>query len=247
MELLAAVGVVTFTVVALVIGLRMLISWTRTREVTELLVGLPLLCLGPLAFPSGIIGFRTLETAPQVAIPLIGFAALMLAIGGCCPAIFTYRVFRPRSGFARGAAIALPIVLALDWILRCSTGGFDYRSIHYDSLFYLPWILRIAALSWAGGESLRYWRLMRRRLALGLADPVVTNRFALWGIGIGCGAISTLLALLSIVLTSDAVGLDARYSLGISAVALISAITLFLAFLPPQRYIRFLEARAESA
>jgi hypothetical protein len=36
---------------------------------------------------------------------------------------------------------------------------------------------------WNMTESYRYWGLLRRRIALGLADPLVTNRFFLWGTG----------------------------------------------------------------
>ena len=40
----------------------------------------------------------------------------------------------------------------------------------------------VLAFAWGGFEALRYFFLLRRRQALGLADPVVTNRFLLWAI-----------------------------------------------------------------
>ncbi len=43
---------------------------------------------------------------------------------------------------------------------------------------------------WTMVESYRFYGLMRRRRALGLADPLVTNRFFLWG----SGALGTALA-----------------------------------------------------
>jgi hypothetical protein len=47
---------------------------------------------------------------------------------------------------------------------------------------WIGWAGRTAAALGIAFESFRYWRMLRRRLRLGLADPVVTNRFLLWGI-----------------------------------------------------------------
>ena len=51
-----------------------------------------------------------------------------------------------------------------------------------------------ANLLWGAVESLRYYALMRRRLRLGLADPLVTNRFLLWGLGIGAAGVGSLIS-----------------------------------------------------
>ena len=48
----------------------------------------------------------------------------------------------------------------------------------------------LATFAWTSSEALRYYGLMRRRFALGLADAVVVNRFLIWG---GGAAISTAL------------------------------------------------------
>ena len=47
---------------------------------------------------------------------------------------------------------------------------------------------RVSSL-WGAAESLRYFSMMRRRAKLGLADPLVTNRFLLWGLGIGAAMV----------------------------------------------------------
>ena len=41
----------------------------------------------------------------------------------------------------------------------------------------------LATLLWTGIESLAYSSALKRRLVLGLADPVVADRVQLWGIG----------------------------------------------------------------
>ena len=69
-----------------------------------------------------------------------------------------------------GAYLAIPL-----------TEGFAV-SVMPGGAYWVSWVLRTGALLWLAFESLRYWSLLRRRLRLGLADPLVTNRFLLLGI-----------------------------------------------------------------
>jgi hypothetical protein len=108
-------------------------------------------------------------------------------------------------------------------------------------------MLRLATFFWASLESLVYWRLMRRRLALGLADPLVTNRFALWGMGLGAGAAGTTIAFLGNLFGARYGGSGLVFEALIAATGLVGAATLFLAFLPPARYQRWLLRRAGAA
>ncbi len=54
---------------------------------------------------------------------------------------------------------------------------------------------RIVPTAWACYESLRYYRSMHRRQTLGLADPIVANRFLLWSIWTGAVTFLPLVAL----------------------------------------------------
>jgi len=52
-------------------------------------------------------------------------------------------------------------------------------------------LLGLVPMSWAGFESIRYYKMQSRRLLLGLADPIVTDRFRLWGLSmLAAGAIT---------------------------------------------------------
>src|SRR5690606_3537968 len=58
-----------------------------------------------------------------------------------------------------------------------------YRSAQPGDAFW--WLRSFVVWSyplWTMVESYRYYGLLRRRLALGLSDPLLTNRFFLWGI-----------------------------------------------------------------
>ena len=82
---------------------------------------------------------------------------------------------------------------------------------------------------------------MRRRLALGLADPLTTGRFALFGTGLGAGAMAV--AFFDNVFGLRYGGYGPLLELSIAAAGLVAA-CLFLAFLPPAAYRAFVERRA---
>jgi hypothetical protein len=92
---------------------------------------------------------------------------------------------------------------------------------------------RSAALLWLFFESASYARSMRRRLRLGLADPIVANRFVLWAIWTGALALIPLFVL----------GLRAALAvLGAGGATAVAA--GWLAFFPPASYQRWIGARA---
>ena len=82
-----------------------------------------------------------------------------------------------------------------------------------------------------------YWRLMRRRLGLG--DPLVADRFALWGVGIGLGSLGILAGAASTVFGWFVPVLAQHADFVISLLGLAAAALLLLAFMPPQAYVRW--------
>ncbi len=141
------------------------------------------------------------------------------------------------------AAISLTAVIScgviLDTLWRNAEGMGDSLK---------PWAVNLgiaflAAYSWTASESLRYHGLMRRRSAVGLADPVVTNRFLLWG---GGCAVSTALVLCSVMML--AIGLppgNPISGLFILASGLVNTVVWWLSFMPPRPYTDWV--RAENA
>ncbi len=94
-------------------------------------------------------------------------------------------------------------------------------------------------MAWAASESLRYYGLMKRREALALAEPLVTNRFLLWGIGALAGATATVFSGTMIALGAAA---DSQLLIGLRLTTALcgatSAIAIWLAFFPPAAYRR---------
>ena len=97
--------------------------------------------------------------------------------------VFTWKVFRPGARWARlivgASALAAVIGFAGSYQLGIDAVG--------SELAARPWTLFLMAVAtltfaWSGAESLAYHARLRRRLALGLIEPVVVNRLLLWGI-----------------------------------------------------------------
>ena len=56
MNPLILVGFLTFFVVALTVGIRLLLLWGRTRQLPELLMGIGVLGIGPVGFGCMLVG-----------------------------------------------------------------------------------------------------------------------------------------------------------------------------------------------
>jgi hypothetical protein len=93
-------------------------------------------------------------------------------------------------------------------------------------------------------ESLYYYTLMRRRRALGLADPVVTNRFFVWGAGEGVASL-VILALFVVVMSQPEIPVgDPLVSLFVTLAGLVNAFVWWLTFTPPTVYLRWVRSSA---
>ncbi len=104
--------------------------------------------------------------------------------------------------------------------------------------------LQIGCLCWGSFEALRFWLRMRRRLALGLANPEVANRFLLWGIGAGTAGLGSAIGTLFAIVTGVSY-LEAAWMVALlSGLGFIAAVAMWLAFLPPATYTRWILAKA---
>ena len=198
---------------------------------------------------------------PSVALPdgasrlVLGLGVLGMSVGGAAVFAFTWLSFRRDARWARWAAVAGSLI---------AIGGFVFEALHEGftiTLYpgpghWVAWAGRTAPMVWVTAESLRYWALLRRRLRLGLADPVVVNRFLLWGIwsaatfvnlaadpiarGIYAAVAGTTTEIVMEVVEPVVIGTMAvTMVLGV-----ISAATLFLTFFPTAGYRRWLASRA---
>jgi hypothetical protein len=230
------------------LGVRLLRRGLRSGEPAErLLAAHFLLCLG--------LGYVLISTAlaaarspgvlaPDAITALIAAGQLCSCLGVWAGAAFTRRVFRPVEPWARALLGAISLVLAAGYAASAAGGGFGggmesgaYRLLYGSYTAVAIWVL---------AEPLRYWTAMRRRLRLGLADPVVVNRFFLWS----AGSLARLLMLLvggAPILVAHLFESVAGMSFAMTTVALLGLVVVgsyWLTFFPTQAYLRLVARRA---
>lgn len=241
MELLIWSGFLAFFVVALVVGVRLLALAARTRLLPELLIGVGVLGIGPVGFGLSVASQQMEAGRPAVAHVLALVAMLAVAAGIISKLVFNWRVYHP----ARAGVRALVVVASLLLLGACVHNLFRPSTdfARHDPNFFIRCILQIGALLWGAGEALRYWRMMRKRGRLGIGDPVVCNRFLLWGIGAGAAGVGSLIG----IVTQVALGVTSATGpswvmASSSAHGMVAAIAMWLAFLPPSAYVRYVKS-----
>jgi hypothetical protein len=197
----------------------------------------------PLSAASGIYD----STIGEVNHALAAAGTLFVAAGLSSFFAFTLTVFRLRSRW--GWALAAGAILAL---AVASFGRIGAMASAERTLAAMQvgrgWNLVLGALSvlcyaWLGAEGLLEWRKSRRRLALGLADPVVSNRFLMWGLfGLSTTLLSAFLLFLQIATAEGSGSLVGQ--LALTVFGLLSSSAVMLAFFPPERYVARIRARA---
>jgi len=186
LETLSAVVTLALVALSVVIGLRLLrmAPWGSGRP--ELGLGLYFLIssgLGTALSVATYVGWSSAEIAlsDDAARAINGSFFVVNTVGMICLLVFTQRTFRADSAGARAGVWALTAVMLLSLAWLAASEGFAVRVLN-GAPYWIHWTARLAAMVWVAAESFHYWSLQRRRLVLGLADPVVSNRFLLWGV-----------------------------------------------------------------
>jgi hypothetical protein len=195
LEALSGIVTLALLVLSVVIGLRLLrmARWNSGRP--EAWLGLYFLIYSALATSLSVgtyLGWSSAQIALSDGLVRSINAAFFFTstVGLACLLIFTQRTFRPDSQGARVAVWGTTGVLAGSAIALGLTEGFEIRVLNGPP-YWICFAARIACWVWVAAESFAYWAKLRRRLELGLADPVVANRFLLWGVW---GSLMTLMA-----------------------------------------------------
>lgn len=244
MESLAFLAVVVVAITSTGVGVRLLLVARRTRGFPEFALGSSLTAITGVGFPIVL-----LTELRETIGPLLTFAAdfvgsFVAAMGFAGFYVFTWRVFRADSRWALGLTMlgsggALVATAATVWL------AIGVESSEEKFQIVRSWevvLFASAALGflWSAFEALRYHAMLRRRLALGLADRIVVNRVLLWGAtATAAGAALVILTLLPLANVNH---LNAPVALFTAALCgFLASVFLYLAFLPPAAYLRWLE------
>jgi hypothetical protein len=236
-------GIGAFFIVGLLVSLRLLGLWHRTRQLPELTAGLGLLGIGPLGF-CVLLGGPTLAPGTRFAYFSFVTGLAVQGLGFLAASVFTWRVFRPGARWARAFTIALGAGLAVALV---GYATFPIGSVRPLWHLHLDIWLKVACLAWGAAESLGYWRVTRRRVAIGFADAVVSASFLCWGIALSAAALGFLGIYVAVLELRPGEHIGPGVEVALSSCGMVSAVTLFLAFLPPKSYARWLSSRSPAA
>lgn len=248
MKALALIGIGLFMLTSLVVGVRVLALWLRTRKLPELLLAIAVLCIGFLAFAVGTAGKLLLDAdyGARGGLTILGLSIEYIGSGALL--VFAWRVFRPDARWATALAIAFGLVIAAALTGELASGEYmRYADSQPMRGPFVPLGLTARGLgpSWMAIECFIYHSMLRRRLRLGLAERLVVHRVALWGTGIGAAALGFWVSITHRLVY----GLGLREHVwaisGVSVLATISAVCIGVAFFPPRAYRRWAEGSSE--
>jgi hypothetical protein len=241
---LAGIATLIFVGVGTTVGVRLLLLAYRTRGLPETLLGSGLFLIVAVGYPLLLVAHEMGGTSPTVR-GLASMAATSMAIGWMCVWQFTWRVFRREMTSARiftwAAVAALGFCAA--WRVRILLFDAVPPMTPTDTPSLGIQVLALSVYVWTALESFSYWARLRKRLALGLADPVVTNRFFLWGLTSSLSFMSLISPALASFAGVDPYN-DPLILLLTAVTGLGCSITLSLAFLPPKAYLRLFVSEA---
>ncbi len=182
----------------------------------------------------------------------IGHLMMSAAIAGFT--LFVWRVFRGPERWATALGWTLLSMQAISWLGLIAFGG--YREEANYSVLACN-VVRSVPFAWGFAESLRYHRLMKRRMKMNLANSVVANRFGLFSIWSGAlFFMPAAILVVRIVVLGDAPATSgaqrAAWVMPLVRVTLlvgggVSFGALWLSFFPPRRYLEYMQRRMQDA
>jgi hypothetical protein len=162
-------------------------------------------------------------------------------------ALFAWRVFRSHSrwgGFAVGLDAAL---IATGLTISALEGDWEgYSPLSYKG-FWLEWAGHTAAFLWLSIESFGQYRVARRRIPLGLIDPILCNRYFLIGFYTALASFTYFIYIPMYVVYELHGVWSGWLDISLGLVEIISVIALWLSFCAPPFYRRWIGAFAPAA
>lgn len=245
MQILSGLATLAFIVVGAIVGIRLLWLGQRTKALPERSVGLALLLIGGIGYPLAVASGTPGLVDPAVGVRMMTVGTFVINVGFIGVVVFTWSVFRRDAGWAR----ALLGVLATGYGVHAIATAIAASGMTHPSelmrdhvtLTLAGQVLNTIAFGWTAFEAYRYWFMLRKRTAIGLGDPVTTNRFLLWAMAATASLLTNAISWWVL-----ANGIDFFASAGVqAAIGLLSVAACtsqYLAFLPPKAYLARLQA-----
>lgn len=254
LERAAGIGALAWYASSLYVGARLLALGVRQHDRAARWIGTYLffaMGLGSILYTVAMLPTLT-RGAPITptgrALIFAHFVVAVIANHGLLT--FTHRVFRPQSAVARFGTWALLACMIVGALGHGLVTGFDGSFVTAFAGMYLA--VPVIGNAWAATESLLYYPRMRRRIALGLSEPLTGNRFLLYGTGAASAAILLGLNLFEMQVVRRATpgwtdGIQVVSLATMTVLGLVCAGAYLFAFFPPRWYVRLIAQSDEGA
>jgi hypothetical protein len=232
---------VLYTVASFVVGARLILRSRQSNGVPELLIGLTYLAAAGIGFPLVVGGRMLADRSDQLLTVWLGQP--LIVFGCCCFMFFNAKVFRPGAAWATLVSTLGSVVLVIGGSVTVwgYTSTADPALATARSSIGTGTMLTVLgfAYAWTAFEGLRYRGMMRKRQAIGLADPMVANRFQLWAFaGLVSMAWNSISA--AYLLAGENIGAHPVPVLATSLGGLTCTVLQVLIFMPPAWYARWI-------
>lgn len=234
----AAAALGACCLVSLYVGARTLVVWRRTRGIAELAIG-----LNVLSISIGGALFAALTAKPELrhgegGLAIFTLMIVTLSIHPLAVAVGNWRIFRPGSRMARLSVGLTFVVMGIYAVIAYMPSvEVDTRNLVYEGT-------RLLLYGWGATECFRYAAMLRRRVALGLAEPIVAHRIRLWGVASVAQIPTSALPFVQMIGGGDGQVLSSAASLYMASGLGVTATTcIALAFFPPAATMRWIESR----
>ncbi|MBW2543249.1 MAG: hypothetical protein JRF15_14280 [Deltaproteobacteria bacterium] len=228
-------------VVNLLIGARLVRNGFKDSAKPELILGWALTC-DATEWLLWYLSAYTAADGTSLGDALGFFCRFFIAATVCCLLWFTQAVFHTESRLARS-------MVALGWLgmfgaLAGTAWERDWHGYNAESAWvWIEQITQNCVYAWMLVETGRYHLLLRKRLALGLTEPLVVNRVLLWFVYAAWIFSVQGLVALSVVIANQEGAYPGIIDAGMALFTVFSAIALWLAFFPPRAYENWVLSR----
>jgi hypothetical protein len=248
MDTTAYIGEVISGVVYLFVGVRLFLLSRHTGHAPETLIATSFL-LWVVAYAFWDIPYAFVDSEELIPAFCSYGSLIALALGNVFFAFFIRAVFRSDARWATWLVAAIVVsnlvgVAGAAWI-----GDWEGTNPLANPWYWLEFFGSFAPTIWMGAEGFAQYFKTRKQLKLGLCEPMVCNRFLLWGM-----AGSLWFILEGIVAVSDLVyAFTGQWSevlgAGIAFFEFLPIVMVWFVFFPPESYCRWIESsgRAETA
>jgi hypothetical protein len=242
---LGAVAAIASSLVAILVGTRLLRLGLASRRFPELVMGGGFLAIYGVGFPLTGVSRLPSQVGTASGDALFAFGIGFVSLGLFGYSVFAWRVFRPGRTWAAACAVLAGLALAAAGAklvaAAWTSSQLGAAAVHGAARIYL--VAGSLGFAACGLEGMRAWLTAQRRLTLGLADRAAVNR-----LGLFTGSALTNLAVMALVATclggGRAVLQMPLFQAVMTASNLAVACFWWLAFLPPARYLAWIRRAA---